>query len=131
MIYLDACLIIYLLEDAQRGPAVAAAMSRAGGDRFAVSPLVKAECVVGPLKRGDLVLERNYLDLFDRLESLEISEAVFLQAVRIRAQFGLRTPDALHLACAQHYRCTALWTNDDRFVRASYGLAVNLLKAKF
>jgi predicted nucleic acid-binding protein len=39
----------------------------------------------------------------------------------------LRTPDGLHLACAQHHRCAELWTNDDRLTRASHGLASNVL----
>jgi predicted nucleic acid-binding protein len=37
-------------------------------------------------------------------------------------------PDALHLACAQHYRCKALWTNDDRLAQASHGQASNVLR---
>ena len=44
-----------------------------------------------------------------------------------QSRFGLRTPDALHLACAQHHRCEALWTNDDRLASASHGLARNIL----
>jgi hypothetical protein len=33
----------------------------------------------------------------------------------------------LHLATAQHHRCDALWTNDDRLLQASHGLARNIL----
>ncbi len=58
---------------------------------------------------------------------LDMPEIVYLQAAEIRARFGLKTPDALHLACAQHHRCDALWTNDDRLARASHGLARNIL----
>ena len=54
---------------------------------------------------------------------------IYLEAAELRARFGLRTPDALHLACAQHHRCDALWTNDGRFGRASGGLARNVLGA--
>jgi len=50
--------------------------------------------------------------------------AVYDGAAELRARYGLRTPDALHLACAQHHGCQALWTNDDRLARASHGLAV-------
>jgi predicted nucleic acid-binding protein len=39
----------------------------------------------------------------------------------------LRTPDALYIACAQHHRCDALWTNDDRLTSVSLGLAINVL----
>jgi predicted nucleic acid-binding protein len=73
--------------------------------RFGISPLVKSECLVGVLRRGDPVLECAYGELFDRFAVLAMAEPVYLPAARLRAHFGLRTPDALHLACAQHHRC--------------------------
>ena len=58
VIYLDACLVIYLTEEHARwGAPVAGAMRRADQARFAISPLVKCECLVGPIKRGDPVLD--------------------------------------------------------------------------
>ena len=124
LIYLDSCLVIYLVErHPVLGEAVAAAVAGANEARFGISPLVKCECLVGVLKRGDAVLERAYDDLFRKTVLLEMPEPVFLRAATLRAQFGLRTPDALHLACAQHHRCDELWTNDDRLAQASGGLA--------
>ncbi len=129
LIYLNACLVIYLIEQHVRwGEKVARAMAEAGEARFGVSPLVKCECLVGPIKRGDPVLRDAYAELFDQLASLAMPEPVYLQAAELRARFGLRTPDALHLACAQHHRCEALWTNDDRLTSASHGLARNVLR---
>jgi len=128
LIYLDACLVIYLVErHALWGKAIARKLAEADDSRFGISPLVKCECLVGPLKRGDLVLEQAYTDLFERFLPFEMPEPVYLQAARLRARFGLRTPDALHLACAQHHRCGALWTNDERLTRAAHGLAINIL----
>ena len=57
-----------------------------------------------------------------RIQDATLPEAVFLQAARARAQFGLKTPDAIHLAAAQHHRCAALWTNDDRLAQAAHGV---------
>lgn len=129
LIYLDACLLIYLAEGHPRwGISVADAMAQAAAARFGISPLVKCECLVGPIKRGDPVLERAYTALFERFVPLAMPEAVYLQAAPLRARFGLRTPDALHLACAQHHGCDALWTNDERLTQASRGLARNILK---
>jgi predicted nucleic acid-binding protein len=127
LIYLDACLVIYLAErHARWGEVIAKELAKNAGTRFGISPLVKCECLVGPLKRGDLVLEQVYMDLFERFLPFEMPEPVYLQAARLRARFGLRTPDALHLACAQYHRCDALWTNDERLTKASHGLAVNI-----
>lgn len=127
LIYLDTCLLIYLTEDHPLwSKRVVAAITKAGGARFAISPLVKMECQVGPLKRGDTVLQREYDDVFSVFAALAMPEQVFLQAAQLRARFGLKTPDALHLACAQHHRCESLWTNDHRLARASHGLARKL-----
>lgn len=127
LIYLDACLLIYFVEEHVRwGKVVAAAMGRAKG-RLAISPLVKCECLIGPLKRSDLVVESLFQDVFAEFKVLDIAESAYLQAARLRAAFGLKTPDALHLACAQHHRCQEFWTNDGRLAKASRGLAKNVL----
>jgi predicted nucleic acid-binding protein len=132
LIYVDACLLIYLVEDHPRwGKAVSEAMADAGDVRFGVSPLVKCECLVGPMKRGDPVLERAYSEVFSRFVPLAMPEPVYIQAAQLRARFALRTPDALHVACAQHHLCDALWTNDDRLARPSHGLAQNILAGRF
>lgn len=129
LIYLDACLMIYLVEHHPRwGEAVADAIAQAEEACFGISPLVKCECLVGPIKRGDPVLQRAFIGLFGQLAALEMPEPVYLQAAQLRGHFGLKTPDALHLACAQHHGCDALWTNDDRLMAASLGLASNILK---
>ena len=131
LIYLDACIVIYLIEDrARRGGQIAEEMARRGEARFGVSPLVKCECLVAPLKRADLVLERAYRELFEVLAPLEMPEDVYLQAARLRALFALGMPDALHLACAQHHRCDELWTNDERLTAAAHGLARNILRTE-
>jgi predicted nucleic acid-binding protein len=128
VIYLDACLLIYLAEAHPRWGEMIAAAIGASDARFGISPLVKCECLVGPIKRADPVLQQAYTDLFGQFMSLAMPEPVYLQAAELRARFGLKTPDALHLACAQHHRCDALWTNDDRLNRASHGLARNALR---
>ena len=129
LIYLDACLVIYLAErHPQWSVRVRRAMEGAKAAHFAISPLVKMECMVGAIKRGDPVLQHAYAGVFDAFVSLPMPESVYLQAAFLRAQFGLKTPDALHLACAQHHRCGSLWTNDDRLAKASHGLAHRILK---
>jgi uncharacterized protein len=128
LIYLDSCVVIYAFE---RHPLYAsrvlAALVEAKSEGFAISPLVKLECLVGPMRTGNLVLQRYYEEGLSRFVSLPLSDEVFLQAAELRARFGLKTPDALHLAAAQHHACDALWTNDDRLAHAAHGLAVNVL----
>ena len=128
LIYLDSCLVIYLAEKHERwSPALADLMDPAKQDRYGISPLVKCECLVGPIKRADPVLRHAYIRLFDDFLSFDMTEAVFLRAAELRASHGLKTQDALHLACAQHHRCDELWTHDDRLTRGSRGMARNIL----
>jgi predicted nucleic acid-binding protein len=129
LIYLDSCLLIYFVEERSTlDKAVASSMAESGGRHFAISPLVKCECLVGPLRRRDRLLEQLYREVFLQFESLDLPEAVYLRAAELRARAKLKTPDALHLACAQHHRCEALWTNDDRLNEASQGLAQAILR---
>jgi hypothetical protein len=115
VIYLDACLVICLVEGHPRwGGAAAAALANAADARFGIWPLVKCECLVGPIKRGDPVLQRAYTELFEQFLSSAMPEPMYLEAAQLRARFGLKTPDALHL-------CDEMWTNDDRLAHASHG----------
>jgi predicted nucleic acid-binding protein len=129
LIYLDTCLVIYLVErHATWGQPIEDAIAGEPDARFGLSPLVKCECLVAPIKRGDPVLRRAYDEVFALFAALPMPEAVYLQAAELRARFGVKTPDALHLACAQYHRCDALWTNDDRLAQPSFGLARNVLR---
>lgn len=126
MIYLDPCLLIYLIEGAPRWKSEVERAMAAAAAPLCISPMVKCECLVRPSRDADLRLRQRYLTLFDQFTSLPLPDAVYLQAAELRGRHGLRTPDALHLACAQHHDCDALWTNDTRLARASHGLSHNL-----
>jgi uncharacterized protein len=126
MIYLDSYLLIYLIEGTARlKNEVEHAMTEAAAP-FCISAMVKCECLVRPSRDRDSRLRQRYMTLFNEFTSVDLPEAVYLQAAELRGRHGLRTPDALHLACAQHHGCDALWTNDARLARASSGLSHNL-----
>ena len=125
MIYLDSCLLVYVIEDDPVfGAATRQRLAETGVAQLAISPLVRLECLVGPMKTGDRALRLRYEQALGLLLLLDMPAAVYDGAAELRARYGLRTPDALHLACAQHHGCQALWTNDDRLARASHGLAL-------
>ena len=128
LIYLDSCLLIYAVERKPLfGDRIIARMAAAAEKHFAISPLVKCECLVAPLRAGDRILDRLYRETFARFISLDMPEAVYVRAAEHRAHAGLKPPDALHLACAEHHRCDELWTNDGRLTQASRGLARDVL----
>ncbi|MFM1976234.1 MAG: hypothetical protein RL145_1080 [Pseudomonadota bacterium] len=128
LIYLDSCICVYAIESASRfhGNVIKALASQPEA-QFAVSHLVMAECLVGPLKSGNSFVVQDYEALFKRVAILELNEAVFRQAAHTRSHGNLKMPDALHLACAQFHGCSALWTNDERLAEASGGLAESIV----
>lgn len=128
LIYLDSCVGIHAFEDeSDSGGRVRDALARQQGDRFAVSPLVMLECLVAPIRTGNVVLQRYYEEGFRQFDIVDVSQEAYLQAAILRARVGLKTPDALHIATAQQHGCAALWTNDQRLANASRGFAVNVL----
>lgn len=128
MIYLDSCLVIYLVERHPLwGDAVNDAAAREDPLGIAISPLVKCECLTGPIRRGNFDLRDIYRAAFDEFVTLDMPEAVYLRAAELRGHFGLKIPEALHLACAQHHGCDELWTNDDRLARVSSRMTRNIL----
>lgn len=129
LIYLDSCLLIYVVENhPAAAPRVMEALGREAPGRFAISPLTKLECLVQSIRAADLMLQNRYGEALSQLEELPLPGEVFLQAAQLRARFNLKTPDALHLACAQHHGCEALWTNDERLAAAGKGLVRNILR---
>lgn len=85
------------------------------GQGFAISPLVAMECLVTPIRMGHAPLEAAFRRAFEDFAMLDMSEPIFFAAAALRARNTLKTPDALHLACAQHHGCAGLWTADQRF----------------
>ena len=124
-IYLDANIFIYAIEmtapwfdelnDVFQGLS-------AGEFSAVTSSLCLSECLVQPFKRNRQDLVQIYrLALLPRayLSIASIDDPVLLLAASIRAQIGLKLPDAIHAATALTQNCTAMLTNDMGFKRAS------------
>ena len=91
------------------------------------SELARLECLVVPLRNGDVARVGDF-DLFFQArvaEFVDFTGAVFRRAAEIRASHGFKTPDALHLA-AVLCGCTAFLTNDVQLTRFP-GLAVEVV----
>jgi len=79
---------------------VADAMARSEGAGYRISPLVKCECLVGPIRRGDPVLERAYTELFALFIAGYAGAGVSASSAVACPLLCADAPDALHLACA-------------------------------
>lgn len=123
-IYLDSCFIIYLIESNERFSAQAAkAFKQAAqqGAHFYITDLTRLECRTYPIKQQNFDVLEDYDTFFNTaIQQLQpISSLVFDQATQLRAQHGLKTPDALHLAAAICAQCHEFWTNDQHLQNAA------------
>ncbi|MFZ4702333.1 MAG: type II toxin-antitoxin system VapC family toxin [Candidatus Methylumidiphilus sp.] len=131
LVYLDSCLVIYTVEEHPRfGHMINQAIESNYGMRFCISPLVELECLVMPLRNCQQTLVERYEMFLQDYILLDISPAIYRKAAELRAHYGLKTPDALHLATAQTHGCVEFWTNDDRLNKIVGQLAVNVLVTK-
>lgn len=118
-LYLDAAPVIYTVEQVARyATAVDARLSGAEVVQVA-SDLTRMECRVKPLRDGNAALLKDYDDYFEGAiaEIVALSREVIDRATAIRAQYGFRTPDAIHLAAAVMSGCEVFLTNDHRLDR--------------
>jgi len=122
-VYLDTCVVIYLIEGpSELHESVAEAIAGTAAS-ICVSELTRLECRVGPMRDGDDPLLAQYDRFFalTRVARVPMTTEVFETATSLRATHGIRTPDALHLAAAILGGCGELWTNDDRLAHAAGG----------
>lgn len=91
-IYLDACIVIYLVEEHPVfGKPSRDALLTNVGKQFCISPLVELECLVLPLRNGNDGLISRYESFFQKYRSLELTPEVYRNAAELRARQKLKT----------------------------------------
>ena len=130
-VYLDASAFIYSVELIKPYRALLEPVwQQAQAGQFSVvsSELVVLETLVRPLREGDSFLESLFRSLFEANEVrlIAATRSLWEEAARLRAETGLKTPDALHAASALRAECTLFVTNDGDFRRVQ-GLPVVVL----
>ncbi len=79
------------------------------------STIALTEVLVQPLRAGDQGLIARYEAVLTKSASFRLeplTAATARRAAELRAQYNLKTPDALHVATALEARCDAFLTND-------------------
>jgi len=121
-IYLDACVIIYLIEGTAEKRASILKQIRdhiVDDSEFTTSVLSKLECLVKPRKDDNKELISIYEDFFSSqiLLTDSINHAVIKTALDYRVQYNLKTPDAIHLATAKEEFVDLFITGDKDLAR--------------
>ena len=120
-IYWDTCILIYRIEQISPWAEIIARKFSPQMDESLLfaSHLVRLECRVLPLREGNLELLEQFDKLFaqPKVVTVPLDARVFNLATELRAQYRLKTPDALHLAAAISSECDEFWSNDDRLAK--------------
>jgi uncharacterized protein len=127
-IYLDSCIFIYLVDGPEKyARPISEAIQNNSGASFCLSDLVRLECLVGPLRRGDQAQRKLFEEQFKVLTVLTLSSSVYDLAAELRAQHRLKTPDAIHAAAAILHGCDEFWTNDRRLAAIEPRIVLRVL----
>ena len=127
-IYLDAAPTIYLVEDVAPYKAVLDSLLSNPSARVVVSDLTRMECRVRPIRDNDTELLADFDQFFDdgAVEVVSLTRVVLDLATDLRARYGFKTPDSIHLAAAIDWGCSLFVTNDHRLDRCTE-IAVQVL----
>ena len=132
-IYLDSCCFIYLVEGEPEWRAVVEQRLRdlEPTSRLVTSQLARLECRTKPTRDGNRALLERYDTLFgaDRVAVLDVSAHVIDRATDLRARYGFKTPDAIHLATALESGAAGFWTADAALSRCTEIAVMVLLPA--
>nr|VFK15789.1 MAG: PIN domain-containing protein [Candidatus Kentron sp. LPFa]VFK31514.1 MAG: PIN domain-containing protein [Candidatus Kentron sp. LPFa] len=99
-VYLDANCFIYSVERIEPYCGILEPVWQRGG--IVTSDLTLLEVLVKPFKLGYRLLQGIYRDLLDaeEIERVPLSPVLLEQAASLRMATGIKTPDAIHAACA-------------------------------
>ena len=121
IIFLDTAPFIYFFEDnkvyADRVDALFSAGTESGC-RFVTSLITYIEILTLPERQGNHRLAAKYRDYFTNSDSLSIHPLDLIVAnetIRIRARYGLKTPDAIQVATALSCGADHVVTNDKQW----------------
>jgi predicted nucleic acid-binding protein len=128
--YLDACSIIYLTEGALGWRSAVERRLRAlpSTATLLTSRLSRLECRSKPTRDRDLAVLGLYDAAFARTRVVEISAAIIERATELRARYGFRSPDAIHLATAIDSGAEVFITGDESLARCAE-IAVDVVTA--
>jgi predicted nucleic acid-binding protein len=130
-VFLDASALIYWLEGSSSLRASVSRLIFAPRSGVAMSRLSWLECRVKPLRVADTGLLAKYDAFFARpdLIWIDLSAEVVELAAAIRAECGLKTPDALQAACCLQLGADHRFVTGDKAFERVAGLNVEVVAA--
>ena len=132
-VYFDAMIFIYLIEGyselQDRLFEIRDSLLKTEAKVF-TSELTICETLVVPFRNNDVAMVSKYREFIEdsgAFEVLPAHRATWIRASLYRAQFGLKTPDAVHVASAVEAGCELFVTND-KLIKSPKGIKVASLR---
>lgn len=115
-LYLDAPPVIYYVQNTERFAEKVWGRLAQDDVQLVASDLTRLECRVKPIREGSTALLAEFDVFFETAlsEMIPLTTPLIDLATEIRAEYGFRTPDAIHLAAAVTAHCDVFFTNDHR-----------------
>lgn len=131
-IYLDSAPVIYPVEQSPEFSSLVDERLTATDAVLVASDLTRMECRVKPLRGNDADLLGDYDRFFEEAlnECVSLTRRVLDLATEIRARYGFKTPDSIHLAASVINGCDRFLTNDRQLERFP-DIAIDVIQAKF
>jgi uncharacterized protein len=114
-VFLDSNVVVTFVEQPRvwgQKASTRIAASPSCGDRFAIGDLVRMECLMSPLRSGDATRIADFTA--PDVDVVGITPTLCDRTASIRATYGFRPLDSLHLAAAVEYGCGLFLTNDSQ-----------------
>lgn len=117
-VYFDANIFIYLMEGF---PALDTGLRDIrdsiyyGETHICTSELTLCEVLVPAFRSNNtelLMLYRKFIEDSGAFELIPTTREIYIRASLLRAQLGLKSPDAIHVSSAIASKCSAFLTND-------------------
>lgn len=114
--FLDTNLFIYLIEENElhlHKVHNLLEFLEKNGYEIITSTLTLGEILTKPYKENRLDLVETYKDFFSQMELVELNNEIASLFAKVRADYRIKTPDAVQLASAVYAKDELFVTNDD------------------
>lgn len=115
----DTCIFIYYFENNKKYTDVLdklfEKLESTGKPKLILSTLLLTELMVHPYKQNRLGVAQKWLDYFKLNEWIiftDIIPTIAIEAARLRAKYGFKTSDSIHLANALVHKADYFLAND-------------------
>jgi len=114
-VFIDTSIFVYFIERDPKYLNTVKPVLAAGSSDAITSTITLLEVLVHPFRKNNQALVDKYRNLIlnsENLTTFEIFHEVSVLSAKLRAQYSIRTPDAIQMAVGVLYGAQAFLTND-------------------